>query len=166
LVRQLQANGIDVDIYGRCSNQTCSDCNGELRKAKFYLAFENSLCTDYVTEKLYKMTYDNVVPVVYSGADLNRFMPPRSYIDANAFATVEKLAEHLKYLSENPQELVKYFWWKKYYKIREQWIVRGEQLCKICQKLNEPNLWERQQFYPSIKAWNGKNMCKDPSIKF
>ena len=97
---------------------------------------------------------------------MNRFMPPKSYINANDFKTVEDLAKHLKYLSDNPQEFVKYFWWKKHYKIREQYIVRGEQLCKICQKLNEPNIFERKEFYTSIKAWYGKGICKNATIKF
>lgn len=93
-------------------------------------------------------------------------MPPKSYIDANQFATAEDLAKHLKYLSDNPKELIKYFWWKKYYKIREQYIVRGPQLCKICQKLNEPNLFLRNQFYPSIKKWYSDGICIKPKIKF
>lgn len=120
----------------------------------------------YVTEKLYKVKDLNVIPVAFTGADLTRFLPPKSYIDADAFESVEKLANYLKYLSDNPKEFIKYFWWRKYYKIREQYIVRGAQLCKICQKLNEPNLWERNQFYPSIKDWYGKGVCRNASIKF
>lgn len=166
-MHKLQENGIDVSMYGRHGNKSCiKPCSDELNQAKFYLALENSLCIDYVTEKVYKVRDYNVVPVVFSGANLTRFLPPRSYIDVNEFKTVKDLANHLKYLSDNPRELIKYFWWKKYYKIKRQFMVKGDQLCKICQKLNEPNLWERNQFYPSIKDWYGKGVCKNATIKF
>lgn len=56
------AKYIDVDVYGRCGNLTCSHQNKDGEKDclvmvekdyKFYLSFENSLCSHYITEKLY-----------------------------------------------------------------------------------------------------------------
>lgn len=49
---------IAVDIYGKCGNKQCpssKDCYAQLVEPDyfFYLSFENSLCVDYVTEKLY-----------------------------------------------------------------------------------------------------------------
>jgi len=34
---------------------------------KFYLAFENSLCTDYITEKFYQTLNRDIIPVVMGG---------------------------------------------------------------------------------------------------
>jgi alpha-1,3-fucosyltransferase len=94
-------------------------------------------------------------------------MPPMSYIDANAFETVEDLANHLKYLSDHPEQIVKYFWWKEHYEIRKRpQTIKGQQLCKICEKLNEPNLFEKTQYYRDIKRWNGEGICREPNIKF
>ena len=45
---------ITVDIYGSCGPLKCwgDQCDDTLdNDYKFYLAFENSLCYDYITEK-------------------------------------------------------------------------------------------------------------------
>ena len=52
---------IQVDTYGHCGDhalpKTKNDhkCGSFCQKYKFYLAFENSFCSEYVTEKLYKI---------------------------------------------------------------------------------------------------------------
>lgn len=53
------AKFIDIDIYGTCGPLSCprskaDECFGMLnRDYKFYLAFENSNCRDYITEKYF-----------------------------------------------------------------------------------------------------------------
>lgn len=160
---------IDVDIYGKCGNLRCprgsNYCDSMLNTTyKFYLAFENTLCIDYVTEKLFNAMNNYIIPIVYSGANLSRFVPPKSYIDANEFDSVEHLTNYLKYLSLNPQEYSKFFWWKKYYK-----IVAGSEAtwCNLCRKINEQNFKQKRQYYINIKDWWYKGSCKrNPDIKF
>ena len=54
---------LQVDIFGKCADRNFDV--GELsRNYKFYLSFENSLCEDYVTEKLSRSLQDSVLPVV------------------------------------------------------------------------------------------------------
>jgi glycoprotein 3-alpha-L-fucosyltransferase len=50
---------IPVDIYGKCGTKKCpryTDTCYEMldRDYKFYLAFENANCKDYITEKLFR----------------------------------------------------------------------------------------------------------------
>ena len=52
---------------------------------QFYLALENSLCTDYVTEKFWKVLDYNVIPVVLNGANMSNIAPKHSYIDFKDF---------------------------------------------------------------------------------
>jgi len=49
---------IDVDIFGACGSLTCNrtgpdSCYNLVMKYRFFLAFENANCKDYITEKLY-----------------------------------------------------------------------------------------------------------------
>ena len=62
---------IPVDIYGRCGDYPCANKSGTFpcdykvaTNYKFYLAFENSICVDYVTEKFFNNMLLPVVPIV------------------------------------------------------------------------------------------------------
>jgi hypothetical protein len=57
---------LKLDIYGRCGKGYVSK---EVETAiwedyKFYLAFENSHCRDYISEKFFKVLNKDVIPVV------------------------------------------------------------------------------------------------------
>ena len=119
------AKHIDVDIYGPCafSNLSCSKAEDKCwdmlaRKYKFWLAFENSHCKDYITEKLFRSLEYGFVPIVYgclSKEDYEYFLPPHSYIDTRNFQSPEKFAQYLHFLNENPEEYDKYHEWRSFY---------------------------------------------------
>uniref|UniRef100_X2B8R5 Fucosyltransferase n=1 Tax=Capitella teleta TaxID=283909 RepID=X2B8R5_CAPTE len=113
-VKEMQKH-IPVDVYGECGNLKCgssvqtsaetAECERRLLhnkgSYKFYLAFENSLCTDYVTEKLWKLAEYNVVPIVMGAVDYANMRPKDSYIDVQDFESPKALAKFLKYLDKN-----------------------------------------------------------------
>jgi alpha-1,3-fucosyltransferase len=160
LVEKLQ-EFIQVDIFGKCGTacppypKKCAS----LDSYWFYFSFENSICQDYVTEKVFKIFNQNAVPVVFNGADMNRFLPPHSYIEANAFETAEDLAKYLIHLKENPTEYLQYFWWTKKYEVF-QWS-RVEK-SRICDALNKR---EGRKIYHNMTAWFRQG-CMEPHIKF
>lgn len=97
IVKKLQSLGVEVDVYGACGTLTCppgdTSCDEKLNTDyKFYFSFENNLCTDYLTEKLYRIASYFVLPVVLSGVDYMHFLPPNSYVDANSFNTTEEVS--------------------------------------------------------------------------
>lgn len=124
------------------------------------MAFENSLFEDYITEKTFKVLYQITIPVIFAGVEISRFLPPKSYIDVNDFKTVEDLGKYLNFLSDNPKEYVKYFWWRKYYKVEFDWI----DFCAICGKLNDPNLKKEKHVYEA--EWFLQKKSEKPKIKF
>jgi alpha-1,3-fucosyltransferase len=96
---------ISVDIYGKCGDgrhscQNRSGCDCLLsRHYRFYLSFENSLCPDYVTEKLYRPMAHDTVPVVYGGSDYSFYLPAGSYINVMDFDSPQSLmVNHLNKL--------------------------------------------------------------------
>ena len=82
------------------------------KKYKFYLAFENSICIDYVTEKLWKVLPYDVIPVVLGGANYTKYLPKKSYIDVNDFQSPEELGKYLLKLDKNDDLYNEYFKWK------------------------------------------------------
>lgn len=166
LAEHLQTRGVDVDIYGYCGPKTCergrSDCDEMLNSTyKFYLSFENTLCSDYITEKVFNVMKNFIVPVVFNGCDMKRFLPPKSYINAENYETVQDLADYLKFLSDNPDEYIKYFWWKRYYDVEPD---SGVPICKICAKVNH-FASNRKQVYDDIFQWFYDGQCRKPKVE-
>ncbi|CAH1802647.1 unnamed protein product, partial [Owenia fusiformis] len=102
---------------------------------KFYLAFENSDCRDYVTEKVWRNSFMmNIIPIVRGFYNnFKTILPPGSYIHTNDFPNPESLAKYLKYLDKNNTAYNEYFSWKKTY-IQD---TTRNKLCDLCRTLHE-----------------------------
>ena len=153
---------LKVDIFGKCGDYPCANKSGIFpcdfkigQDYKFYLSFENSLCLDYVTEKLFNTFMLPIVPIVLGGANYADFAPPKSFINAADFKTPKHLADYLIYLDQNDEEYLKYFEWKT-----DFYIIRRFPICQICQMLNT-NL-PRKSYSDLHKWWfgpNGNDFC-------
>ena len=119
LVTELARYGVLTDVFGACGPLKCppneaNDCYKELSKHYlFYLSFENAICTDYVTEKLFNiLNFGEMIPVVLGGADYSRVAPPGSYINVNKFGSVKELALYLQEVANDPQLYNSYHRWR------------------------------------------------------
>ena len=104
---------IDVDIYGKCGTLKCSRANEDSCWKKvdedyfFYLAFENSICKDYVTEKFFNAMNHTVVPITLGAANYEELAPKNSFINAwdQQFRNDPKLlATYLQDLIDDPSK--------------------------------------------------------------
>lgn len=78
LRRELKKYNLTLDVYGKCGDMTCrrktmAVCNWKLRKNYyFYLALEDSFSKDFITDTVLHALKNNIVPIVYGGADYNK----------------------------------------------------------------------------------------------
>ncbi|GJQ72278.1 hypothetical protein Trydic_g3368 [Trypoxylus dichotomus] len=164
-VRELKKY-IHVDAYGGCGELKCSghfesDCT-KLNDYLFYLAFENSNCDDYLTEKLWWNAYSkNAIPVIMGAtkSNLEKLLPYRSYISVEDFATPRDLATYFLYLNKTPSELISYFAWKSKYTISNEhgyFKSKSYHYCRMCEGLNYNS--KKTKIYNHLEAfWNKEN---------
>lgn len=156
---------IDIDIYGRCGKlHTCTkeegiDCMKQIAgKYKFYLSFENSMCMDYITEKVFVWFQMDIINVVRGAQTYARSLPPHTYIDAHKFSGIEHLAKYLKYLSRNEEKYVQYLEEKAKYRTETLHAQYRKAYCDVCKRLH--NLDKYRKTYKNIKAWWYKDKCQ------
>ncbi|KAI6201033.1 Glycoprotein 3-alpha-L-fucosyltransferase A [Aphelenchoides besseyi] len=98
IVSRLQRH-IQVNIFGRCANGRISRKQQLQLMAsyRFYLAFENNNCEEYVTEKFFEALRFGIVPVVYGARKeyYEQIAPPHSFIHMDDFERVEHLAAYI-----------------------------------------------------------------------
>ncbi|XP_066471415.1 alpha-(1,3)-fucosyltransferase 10 [Tiliqua scincoides] len=124
-VKELMAY-IEVDSYGAClhnrdlpehiKNPASMDSENFyqiLAQYKFALAFENAVCEDYITEKLWRPLTLGVVPVYYGSPSIADWLPSnKSAILVTGFAHPKDLAQYIRALDSDDREYETYLDWK------------------------------------------------------
>ena len=160
---------INVDIFGSCGDKKCprsskSECQKMLREEyKFYLAFENSDCVDYITEKFWETALHNdVIPIVMGAGveDYAAVAPPGSFIHVDQFSSPGDLAEYLHKLDNDHQLFQEYFQWKS---DPRGGFIKTKFFCRVCSMLNY-NANENYQWNDDeadlADWWKGESVCK------
>ncbi|XP_055905668.1 glycoprotein 3-alpha-L-fucosyltransferase A [Eupeodes corollae] len=159
---------IDVDIYGACGSFKCSRSTADRcfdildHDYKFYLAFENSNCKDYITEKFFVNALNrNILPIVMGARpeDYEVSSPHRSYIHVDEFASPKELAEYLNILDKDDELYNSYFKWKGTGEFINTYFW-----CRVCATLHDEEGLKKPRWYPDINDWwRGAGVCTNGS---
>ncbi|XP_075060691.1 GDP-fucose protein O-fucosyltransferase 3 [Mixophyes fleayi] len=119
-------NFIAIDSYGEClhnrdlppqvNNPTFMDDTqfyNILAQYKFILAFENAVCEDYITEKLWRPLKLGSVPIYYGATNIEDWLPSnKSVIIVNKFSHPRELAQYIKQLDRDDSLYMEFLEWK------------------------------------------------------
>lgn len=144
---------ISIDVYGaKHKKLSWDDFHSTISQYKFYLAFENSIYKDYITEKLWSNAFGSwAVPVVLGTSRKNyeRFVPGDAFIHVDDFPSPKDLAAYLLELDKDDEKYKKYFNWRFQYR-----VLTGKgpsyPYCKICEILRESPVY---QVIHSVEKW-------------
>ncbi|XP_008123607.3 alpha-(1,3)-fucosyltransferase 7 [Anolis carolinensis] len=125
---------IQVDVFGRAAGQPLApeELLPTISRYRFYLAFENALSRDYVTEKLWRNALQaGSVPVVLGPPRDNyeAFLPGGAFLHLHDFPSVRDLAHHLRHM---PEDVYRgFFDWRQRHAVKtfQDW---RERFCAIC----------------------------------
>ncbi|XP_066531181.1 4-galactosyl-N-acetylglucosaminide 3-alpha-L-fucosyltransferase 9-like [Hoplias malabaricus] len=127
---------IRVHVYGEYFNKPLSEKEYKqtISSCKFYLAFENSVHKDYITEKLFNALVLGAVPVVFGPSRQNyeRFVSSDAFIHAEDFPSVRALAKYLFLLHENEAPYRRYFTWRRRFEAQTS-SFPAEHACRSCE---------------------------------
>jgi hypothetical protein len=140
-----------IDHYGGCYN---TGLNGrsfnkiqQQAKYKFILAFENTIQTDYMTEKYFEGLRANSVMIYFGAPNMHHFSPINGKIGINALEyTPKELANYLNELNTNDVKYLEYLNWRKkkpresFDKVsRNDFLIKGKEswICRLCQHFHQ-----------------------------
>ncbi|KAF1764494.1 hypothetical protein GCK72_004442 [Caenorhabditis remanei] len=170
VVDKLVSLGMNIDRFGKIymnepkwcpRNRGPEGCDEKLHSPyKFTIAFENSNCKDYVTEKFWrKAGRYKVVPIVMERKIYkNLGIPDDMYIAIDDYPNLTDFVEHIQKISENETEYIKYHKWRENYRI----VDTNEDnygFCQLCQKLGKQMTKKKKKSYENLAAWHSTLNC-------
>ncbi|XP_068195463.1 4-galactosyl-N-acetylglucosaminide 3-alpha-L-fucosyltransferase 9-like [Antennarius striatus] len=126
---------VPISGYGKYFGKplTATEYYRTLSKCKFYLALENSIHMDYITEKFFNALSLKTVPVVLGPPRENyeRIIQGDAFIHVDDFKSPKELADYLLLLDKNEEMYLKYFEWQRHFKVKKHtsWEFRA---CRVC----------------------------------
>ena len=152
---------------GECGDRHCHgtrmECYRHLAAGNlFYLAFENSLCEDYITEKFWLALRVGMVPVVRGPLPeaYRRVAPPNSFIHVQEFSTPSALATFLRRLAADSPAYEDYLAWRATHRVQK---VR--QACGLCAELwkaaGEPQQLKLSDMWSEKKCHRARDVPAD-----
>lgn len=157
---------IGIDTYGKCGRScdtnSAEECKQILSKTyKYYLSFENTLCNDYMTEKISTIYMDdmNFIPVVRGAPNAKDYLPKNTFVLASDFKSPKDLAEYLKRLGQNKTLYTSILKEKDKYYYQSNSYFQGA-MCEICGRLNNNFTTNSTK---DLEQWLWRGQCIDPN---
>ncbi|XP_014252194.1 glycoprotein 3-alpha-L-fucosyltransferase A [Cimex lectularius] len=156
---------IGVDIFGSCGTKKCPRTNQALcfsmldNEYKFYLAFENSNCKDYITEKFFVNGLGrDILPIVMGARpeDYEKSAPKNSYIHVDDFDSPKELANYLHMLDKDDELYNSYFRWKGTGE-----FINTHFFCRLCALLHDD--FPIKSYRNINEWWRGRGICTSGS---
>ena len=117
LVRFLMRH-LPIDSVSSCLNNVHmtpsekKDKGKMMRRYAFYLAFENEITKDYITEKLWWTFSAGVLPIYFGAPNANDHVPEHSMVNVHDYPDRIKLVEHLKQILNDEALYDSYHAWR------------------------------------------------------
>lgn len=149
-----------IDIYGKCGMPLAcgSNCSQFISKYKFFLALENSICRDYMSEKVWHPLQWHVVPIVLGAQleDYSRLLPKSSFIHPAQFGSMQELGDYLVKLDKNDNLYNSYLKWEESHFVRDK-VYDSDFFCNLCFKLHTDH---KPKVYRNLSDWwSKKEQC-------
>ena len=168
-INLLRRSGLHVDILGNCGKKCGRDfksCANLLRRYKFVLAFENTLCDDYISEKPYRNAFGlQAIPVVMSRANVSdpSILPPGSFINGRKFPNAGALVKHINKVGNDPTLYNSYFEWRANWTFTLISLNEGhvpfqpDYYCPLCEKLHSDS---ESKIIQNLQEWFEHEKCE------
>ncbi|KAH7727631.1 alpha1,3-fucosyltransferase [Aphelenchoides avenae] len=172
-VAALSESNFRVDIGGKCARnismqKLCprnNNCDKLFGQYYFYIAAENSICIDYITEKYWERFHYPSVPIVMRRYIYEGHLPPKSFIAMDDYESPTAMAQHLNYLMDNPEEYMSYFAWRQQGLTRIKHPRRWIGMCNLCARLLRGDYDRDDKRIPDFKLWyESQSKCEDDSF--
>lgn len=172
---------VPVDVYGKCAglwgilrgagHERHADMIRE--RYKFYIAFENRLCKDYITEKFWVDALMNgAIPVVRGGmgdGDYAAQAPPGSYINADWFDDPRELGAYMQAVATNFTLYRSYHAWRLTHTLtvhdvywHKNQVAERRAACNLCAWLHGNQHALPQMRLNLTRFWDGSTHCRPP----
>ena len=173
IVSQLVDLGMNIDTWGTCWDSMRPDqvwkrfgTRRFFQQYRFYLAFENALCEEYLTEKAFLGLHSSVnyglIPIVYGYGNYSEYLPHGSYIDATKFPNATSLYKYLTKLTFDNEMLESFYRWQyhQYIPNDKSWRVQNG-LRNLCRQLHAKEILTPKYESVVVKQSNNSATIKN-----
>ena len=165
---------IDIDILGKCGrkwdcgrahNHDAGDCFSILNSTyRYYIAFENALCSEYISEKFYENYKYDIIQVSRAGDNKHKpiKLDKNVYVSTADFKNADDLGQYLRSLSSDKEKYANFLSDKDMYEAVPYVELLKKRMCEICMRLNK--LEEYKKVYENVYSWMlNKTGCLEPT---